>query len=234
MGRIFLISWFACACARVSAHKLSSDISDTYFQVLIRADRDVYFSPDISDRFSELLYRHLFAILSLRTFRTYIYLRVWKKVYIGQWQGTYVFFFVPDKEFEKSVRFVHESPISPFLFLIRSLKKVSVLSVNLLSYTTVSTHCMVKKRRREGLYSFDLRNALDILMAHHFMGRVFRTGGHNRRPPTGISSRREESAGPYDCFANDISSRAPVGCRPNRSSGSERRRRRPPVAGCIS
>ena len=66
---------------------------------------------------------------------------------------------------------------------------MSVLSVNLLSYTTVSTHCMVKKRRREGLHSFDLRDALDILMAHHFMGRVFRTGGHNRRPPTGISSR---------------------------------------------
>ena len=213
MGRIFLISWFACACARVSAHKLSSDISDTYFQVLIRADRDVYFSPDISDRFSELLYRHLFAILSLRTFRTYIYLRVWKKVYIGQWQGTYVFFFVPDKEFEKSVRFVRKPPVT---------------------HHSISSLHGKKKRRREGLYSFDLRNALDILMAHHFMGRVFRTGGRNRSPPSGISSRREESAGPYDCFANDISSRAPVGCRPNRSSGSERRRRRPPVAGCIS
>ena len=37
---------------------------------------------------------------------------------------------------------------------------MSVLSVNLLSYTTVSAHCMVKKRRREGLYSFDLRDAL--------------------------------------------------------------------------
>ena len=47
---------------------------------------------------------------------------------------------------------------------------MSVLSVNLLSYTTVSTHCMVKKRRREGLHSFDLRDALDILMPHHFMG----------------------------------------------------------------
>ena len=54
---------------------------------------------------------------------------------------------------------------------------MSVLSVNLLSYTTVSTHCMVKKRRREGLYSFDLRNALDILMPHHFMG----TGLPDRR-----------------------------------------------------
>ena len=81
-----------------------------------------------------------------------------------------MYFFVPDKEFEKSVRFVHESPVSPFLFLIRSLKKVSVLSVSLQPYTTVSAHCMVKKRRREGLHSFDLRDALDILMPHHFMG----------------------------------------------------------------
>ena len=81
-----------------------------------------------------------------------------------------MYFFVPDKEFEKSVRFVRESPVSPFLFLIRSLKKVSVLSVNLQSHTTASAHCMVKKRRREGLYSFDLRDALDILMPHHFMG----------------------------------------------------------------
>ena len=64
-----------------------------------------------------------------------------------------------------------------FLFLIRSLKKVSVLSVNLQSHTTASAHCMVKKRRREGLYSFDLRNALDILMPHHFMG----TGLPDRR-----------------------------------------------------
>ena len=47
---------------------------------------------------------------------------------------------------------------------------MSVLSVSLQPYTTVSAHCMVKKRRREGLYSFDLRNALDILMPHHFMG----------------------------------------------------------------
>ena len=88
-----------------------------------------------------------------------------------------MYFFVPDKEFEKSVRFVRESPVSPFLFLIRSLKKVSVLSVNLQSHTTASAHCMVKKRRREGLYSFDLRNALDILMPHHFMG----TGLPDRR-----------------------------------------------------
>ena len=56
-----------------------------------------------------------------------------------------MYFFVPDKEFEKSVRFVHESPVSPFLFLIRSLKKVSVLSVNLQSHTTASAYCMVKK-----------------------------------------------------------------------------------------
>ena len=88
-----------------------------------------------------------------------------------------MYFFVPDKEFEKSVRFVRESPVSPFLFLIRNLKKVSVLSVNLQSHTTASAHCMVKKRRREGLHSFDLRNALDILMPHHFMG----TGLPDRR-----------------------------------------------------
>ncbi len=138
------LSW---GCARFSFHKrLSSDSSDTYFQVLIRADKKRYFSPDISDRFSELLYRHLFAILSLRTFRTYIYLRVWEKVYILDNGRGHMYFFVPDKEFEKSVRFVHESPVSPFLFLIRSLKKVSVLSVSLQPYTTASTHCMVKKK----------------------------------------------------------------------------------------
>ena len=98
-----------------------------------------------------------------------------------------MYFFVPDKEFEKSVRFVRESPVSPFLFLIRSLKKVSVLSVNLQSHTTVSAHCMVKKkkRRREGLYSFDLRNALDILMPHHFMG----TGLPDRRAQQEASHR---------------------------------------------
>ena len=176
-------------------------------------ERCFFLSPDISDSFSELLYRHHFLRFYLSGhYGRVFYLRVWEKGIhkIVAGGGTYI------------------------LYLIRSLKKVSVLSVNLQSHTTASTHCMVKKRRREGLYSFDLRNALDILMPHHFMGRVFQRGGHNRNPPSGISSRREESAGPYDSLANGISSRAPGGCRPNRSSGSERRRRRPPVAGCIS
>ena len=78
-----------------------------------------------------------------------------------------IYFFVPNKEFEKSVRFVREH--------------------SAIHHSINSLHG--KKRRREGLYSFDLRNALDILMPHHFMGRVFQRGGHNRNPPSGISSR---------------------------------------------
>ena len=62
---------------------------------------------------------------------------------------------------------------------------MSVLSVNLQSHTTASAHCMVKKRRREGLHSFDLRNALDILMPHHFMG----TGLPDRRAQQEASHR---------------------------------------------
>ena len=127
----------------------TSDSSDIYFQVLIRADRDVYFSPDISDSSSELLYRHPFAILSLRTFRTYIYLRVWKKVYILDNGRGHMYYFVPNKEFEKSVRFVRKPPA--------------------IHHRISSLHGK-KKRRREGLHSFDLRDALDILMPHHFMG----------------------------------------------------------------
>ena len=147
MGRIFwfLITCVTCACARVSAHKLSSDISDTYFQVLIRADKKRYFSPDISDRFSEL-YIDTFLRFYLSGHFGHIFTYACGKKYILDNGRGHMYFFVPDKEFEKSVRFVRESPVSPFLFLIRSLKKVSVLSVNLLSYTTVSTHCMVKKK----------------------------------------------------------------------------------------
>ena len=150
--------------------------------------------------------------------------------------GGHMYFFVPDKEFEKSVRFVHESPVSPFLFLIRSLKKVSVLSVNLQSHTTVSAHCMVKKKKDGGKACTPSTSVMLWTSSCRITswGRVFRRGGHNRSPPSGISSRREESAGPYDSLANGISSKAPVGCRPDRSSGSMRRRRRLPVAGCIS
>ena len=145
-----------------------------------------------------------------------------------------MYFFVPDKEFEKSVRFVHESPVSPFLFLIRSLKKVSVLSVNIQPYTTALTHCMVKKDGGKACTPSTSVMLWTSSCRITSWGRVFRTGGRNRSPPSGISSRREESAGPYDSLANGISSRAPGGCRPDRSNGSERRRRRPPVAGCIS
>ena len=41
--------------------------------------KDTLFLPDISDSFSELYIDKTFAILSLRTFRTCIYLRMWGK-----------------------------------------------------------------------------------------------------------------------------------------------------------
>ena len=149
MGRIFwfLITCVTCACARVSAHKLSSDISDTYFQVLIRADKKRYFSPDISDRFSEL-YIDTFLRFYLSGHFGHIFTYACGKKYILDNGRGHMYFFVPDKEFEKSVRFVRESPVSPFLFLIKKKKKCPFVRKPPVTHHSISS--LHGKKKTEG------------------------------------------------------------------------------------
>ena len=131
-------------------------------------ERCFFLSPDISDSFSELLYRHHFLRFYLSGhYGRVFYLRVWEKGIhkIVAGGGTYI------------------------LYLIRSLKKVSVLSVNIQPYTTALTHCMVKKDGGKACTPSTSVMLWTSSCRITSWGRVFRTGGRNRSPPSGISSR---------------------------------------------